>query len=180
MAMSSNPASQARSTGAEYIKLLLTTLGDRDPLSVQEETPERLRHAIAGLDETALRRAEQPGKWSILEVIQHLADSELVYGYRIRMIVSHPTPDIQGFDQDLWARELDYSTREPAEALREFESLRESNLRLLRSLGRAKMERVGNHNERGRESVVQMTRLYAGHDLLHLAQIDRIKKAIKV
>jgi hypothetical protein len=178
MASSSNPASRAKETGSEYIKLLLATLGDSDPLSVHEATPERVRHAIAGLDDKHLRKPEKPGKWSILEVIQHLADSELVYGYRIRMIVSHPTPDIQGFDQDLWARELEYVTRDAGEALSEFTAMRQSNLRLLRSLSRAKLERFGNHSERGRETVTHMTRLYAGHDLLHLAQIDRIKKAV--
>ena len=176
MATFSNPAAQAKSTGAEYIKLLLDTLGDRAPLPVQEQTVGALERLVAGMDDPALRRPEAPGRWSILEVVQHLADSELVYGYRIRMIVSHPTPDIQGFDQDLWARELDYRGRKMADALSEFRSLRESNLRLLRSLGPEKIERYGNHSERGKESVAKMLKLYAAHDLVHLKQIERIKQ----
>jgi hypothetical protein len=158
--------------------MLLETLGDRAPLPVQESTVAALEKSLAGLDDAALRRPEAPGKWSILEVVQHLADSELVYAYRIRMIVSHPTPDIQGFDQDLWARELDYAARSMADALDEFRSLRESNLRLLRSLGPAKLERYGNHAERGRESVAKMLKLYAAHDLVHLQQIERIKQGL--
>jgi hypothetical protein len=178
LATFSNPAGQARSTGGEYIKLLLDTLGDRDPMPIHESTPGKVEQATAGLDEATLRKAEKPGKWSILEVIQHLADSELVYGYRIRMIVSHPTPDIQGFDQDLWARELDYGHRSVTNALAEFRALRESNVRLLKSLSPEKIERYGNHSERGKESVARMLKLYGAHDLVHLKQIERIKQTV--
>jgi hypothetical protein len=178
LATFSNPAGQARSTGSDYIKLLLDTLGDRDPMPIQESTPTKVEQAIAGLDDPTVRKPEQPGKWSILEVIQHLADSELVYGYRIRMIVSHPTPDIQGFDQDLWARELDYGHRNVQNAVGEFRALRESNVRLLKALPPEKIERCGNHSERGRESVARMLKLYAAHDLVHLKQIERIKQTV--
>ena len=178
MATSSNPAGQARSTGDGYIKLLLDTLGDREPMPILESTPAEVERSIAGLPEAVLRKPEQPGKWSILEVIQHLADSELVCAYRIRMIVSHPTPDIQGFDQDLWARELDYQHRNVREALAEFRGLRESDVRLLKSLTPEKRERYGNHSERGKESVARMLKLYAAHDLVHLKQIERIRKTV--
>src|ERR1041384_7639339 len=157
-------------TGTPYIEMLLHTLGDRDPMTVLASTSADLHQAVTGLDDAKLRRPEKPGKWSILEVVQHLADSELVCGYRIRMIVSHPTPPIQGFDQDLWAKELNYGDRRMADALAEFDSLRASDLRLLRSLGPEKLRRHGVHAERGEESVERMTRLYAGHDLVHLKQ----------
>ena len=174
----SNPAGAARETGDGYIRLLLDTLGDRDPLPISESTPAKVEQAVAGLDDATVRRAEKPGKWSILDVVQHLADSDLVYGYRIRMIVSHPTPDIQGFDQDLWAKELDYAHRRLPVALAEFRGLRESNLRLLRSLSPDKLERYGNHSERGKESVARMVKLYAAHDLVHLKQIERIRRTV--
>ncbi len=137
-----------------------------------------MEQVIASLDDATLRRPEKPGKWSILDVVQHLADSELVYGYRIRMIVSHPTPDIQGFDQDLWAKELDYSKRRMADALAEFRSMREANVRLLKALGPEKLARYGNHSERGKEAVSHMLKLYAAHDLVHLKQIERITKTV--
>ena len=178
MATFSNPAAQSKSTGSDYIQLLLDTLGDRAPLPVQESTVAALERSVAGMDDAALRRPEAPGKWSILEVVQHLADSELVYAYRIRMILSHPVPDIQGFDQDLWARELNYRDRRMVDALGEFRALRESNLRLIRSLGPGKLDRFGNHSERGKESVAKMLKLYAAHDLVHLQQIERIKRSM--
>ena len=175
----SNPAGQAKSTGDAYIKLLLDTLGNQDPMPIHETTPDKIAKAIAGLDGGALSRPEKPGKWSIIGVIQHLADSELVYGYRIRMIVSHPTPDIQAFDQDLWAAELNYETRDAQEALEEFRALRAANVRLLRSFDQKKLQRFGNHVERGKESIAHMMKLYAAHDLVHLKQIERIKSAVK-
>ena len=168
-------ATKARETGAGYIQSLLDALGARDPLTVMAATPAAVKDAVAGLDHARLTRPEAPGKWSILDVVQHLADSELVCGYRVRMIVSHPTPPIQGFDQDLWARELEYDKRDLGEALEEFRTLRESNVRLLRLLSSQKRERFGIHSERGEESVAKMMGLYAGHDLIHLKQIERIK-----
>jgi DinB family protein len=179
MATFSNPAGQAKPTGSAYIQLLLDTLGDQEPLPIHESTPAKLRRAITGLDGATLRRPEKPGKWSILQVIQHLADSELVYGYRIRMIASHPTPDIQGFDQDLWAKELDYQSVDPGQSLEDFRTQREANVRLLRSLGAQKLGRFGNHSERGKESIARMMKLYAAHDLVHLQQIERIKAAVQ-
>jgi hypothetical protein len=175
----SNPAAQAKTTGATYVEHLFQTLGKRDPMTVLASTPEAVERSVAGLDETRLRRPEAPGKWSVLEVVQHLADTELVCGYRVRMIVSHPTPDIQGFDQDRWAKELEYGSRRLRDALSEFRSLRESNMRLLRSLGPEKLARYGYHSERGQESVLQIAKLYAGHDLVHLQQIERIKQAVR-
>ncbi|MBI4501425.1 MAG: DinB family protein [Gemmatimonadetes bacterium] len=174
----SHPAGQAKSTGSEYIEMLLKTLGERDPVAVLESTPDKLERSIAGLDEATLHRPEKTGKWSILEVIQHLADSELVFGYRIRMVVSHPAPAIQGFDQDLWAKELNYAERHLADSLAEFRCLRDSNLRLLQSLGPEKLQRYGHHSERGKESVEQMMKLYAAHDLVHLKQIGRIEATV--
>lgn len=173
----SHPAGQAKSTGAGYIKLLLDTLGDRDPFPIHESTPGQVEQAIAGLNDAEIRRPEKPGKWSILGVIQHLADSDLVYGYRIRMILSQPAPDIQGYDQDLWAKELKYGERRVADALLDFRTLRAANVRILKSLTPAQLDRYGVHSERGKESIGQMLKLYAAHDLVHLKQIERIKKA---
>jgi len=179
MTVSSNPAAQVQAAAGSYVEHLFQTLGTRDPMTVLASTPDAVERSVAGLDETRLRRPEAAGKWSVVEVVQHLADSELVHGYRMRMIVSHPTPDIQVYDQDRWAKELEYRDRTLADALSEFRSLRESNLRLLRSLAPEKLARYGHHSERGQESVLQMTKLYAGHDLVHLKQIERIKQAVR-
>ena len=177
MSSSSNPASQAMQNAAAYVKLLMDLLGDRDPFTVQEELLAALEKEIAGVDEAILRRHEKPGKWSILQVLQHLADSELVVRYRMRLALAQPGAQILGYDQDLWANGLNYNDADPAETLEFLGVLRKANLKMLRTLNDEQMARYGLHNERGRESVRKMMQMAAGHDLLHRNQIKRIKRA---
>jgi DinB superfamily len=173
-----NPAAQAQANAAEYVEQILGVLGGRDPLLVMEEQFGEVKAAVAGVDEAALRRPEAPGKWSMVEVVQHLADTELVYGYRVRMTLSLPTPPIQGYDQDLWARELKYRDAKIDEALEQLGILRRINLRLLRSLDDRELDRFGIHSERGPESVRQIVRLIGGHDLVHRRQLKRIRQVV--
>ena len=174
----SNPAGGAKEAAAGYTRALLEVLGTRDPLAVQGELPDALEHAVAGLSDTQLRTPEKPGKWSVIEVVQHLADSEIVYGYRIRLILAGDTPDIVGYDQDAWARRLRYIDTSLPDALAQVRILRSRGLALLRSLTPDEWERAGMHSERGRESIRHITKLLAAHDLVHLRQIVRIKSAI--
>ena len=175
MSVFTNPASASKENARAYIDAVLGLLGDRDPLRVLERTEGELRAAVRGLTDANLRRREAAGKWSIAMVLQHLADSELVWGWRMRMILSHDRPPLTGYDQDAWAQRLRYENAEPATALDEFAMLRRANLRLLRSAGPEELKRVGVHVERGDESLAHQMKLYAGHDLLHRKQIDRIK-----
>jgi hypothetical protein len=180
MSSSSNPAiptGRDKENAAAYVKLVMDLLGDRDPFAVQEEQLSVLEKEIAGLDDAILRRPEKPGKWSILQVIQHLADSELVYRYRMRLVLAQPGAEILGIDQDLWASGLEYNEADPADTLEFLRVLRKANLKMLRALSDEQMERCGLHNERGPESVRKMMRMIAGHDLLHRNQIRRIKRA---
>ncbi|MBC7791882.1 MAG: DinB family protein [Anaerolineae bacterium] len=174
MATFANPASDARNSGAEYTRRLLEVLGDRDPIEVQSGLVAAVESAVAGISETSLRTAEAPGKWSVMEVVQHLADTELVYGYRMRMILAHPSPAIEGYDQDAWAGELRYNEVPLAQALEQMRVLRGANLRLLQGLSEQQLDRYGMHSERGRESIRQIMRLIAAHDLVHRRQIARI------
>jgi uncharacterized damage-inducible protein DinB len=119
------------------------------------------------------------GKWSIRQVLRHLADSELVWGYRLRLVLSQDRPPLTGFDQDRWAERLHYDEADVATALEEFALLRRGNLKLLDRATPDDLERVGVHTERGEESVEHMIRLYAGHDLLHLRQIERIRHVVE-
>ncbi len=163
-----------------YIASLLEILGSRDPWEVLAETPAALREAAAGLTPEQEAAPERPGKWSIRQVAQHLADSELVGAFRFRMVLAHDAPELPGYDQDLWADRLGYQDTDVATALEQFSYLRRLNLQLLRRAAPEDMKRVMRHAERGDEPLGQMIKLYAGHDLVHLRQIGRIRQAIGV
>lgn len=163
---------------SDYSRRMSVLLGQRNPLDVLAETPEVLAHAVADLSIDQEARPEKPGKWSVRQVVQHLADAEMVGGFRFRMILAHDGPELAGFDQDLWADRLRYQDSTLADSLPEFTVLRRINLRLLRAVSPAELERWGMHSERGKETLAQLLRLYAGHDLAHLAQIERIRRVV--
>lgn len=169
-----NPISNSAQQAAAYTAAILTALGTRDPMQVLRETPAALRLTIAGRSAEQLGRPEAPGKWSVRQVIQHLADSELVGGFRYRMVLAHDRPTIQGYDQDLWAERLHYDEADIDTAIGDFTTMRQGNIRLLLRATPADRERVMVHAERGEESLTHMIRMYAGHDLVHLRQMARI------
>jgi hypothetical protein len=178
MTIFTNPASASAENAAAYIAALLELVGAQEPIGILRGTVAAVRPAVAGLPTARLVQPELPGKWSIRHVLQHLADSELVFGWRLRMVLAHDRPRLQGFDQDLWAERLGYDDADVLQALNEFAVFRGSNLRLLERASAADLERVGVHEERGEESGAHLMRLYAGHDLLHLRQLARIRAAV--
>jgi hypothetical protein len=173
-------APRAPETAEQYIARLKRALGSRDPFDVLGSTAQELRSAIASLSDAQLGMPEAQGLWSIRQVIQHLADSELVVGFRVRMVLAHDRPPLAAYDQVLWTERLHYDKVDVASALADFKQLRASTLRLLRLTTAADRERVGLHSERGEESITQMVLNQAGHDIVHLKQIARIREAIGV
>lgn len=178
MSVFTNPASGSPEQGTAYIAAILELLGDRDPLDVLRGTPGELRAAIDGVPPERLTVPESAGKWSIRHVLQHLVDSDIVWAWRLRLVLAEDRPTLTGYDQDLWAERLGYEVADARQALDEFAVVRRANLRLLDLATDADLRRVGIHAERGEESVDRMMRLYAGHDLLHLRQIARIREAV--
>jgi hypothetical protein len=172
----SNRVGSAAGGGAEYTRAILAMLGDREPLGVLAELVPWLESRLANLDEEALRRPEAPDKWAPIDVVQHLADAELVAGWRVRIILTQDNPPLPGFDQDAFARDLRYRDIPLSEAMGQLSGLRTANLRLYRTLTQAEMQRSGLHAERGPESVAHISRMMAGHDLVHRRQLDRILK----
>ncbi|HEY4649551.1 MAG TPA: DinB family protein [Gemmatimonadales bacterium] len=170
----SNPAGNAAAAASGYVRALLEVIGTRDPLEVLAELVPWLTARLRGVAEPVLRRPESPGKWSVIDVIQHLADSDLVTGFRTRMILSQEQPQLQGYDQDRWAREFRYREVPLALASDQLRALRAANLHLWKQLTPEQLERTGVHAERGPESVGHILRLMGAHDLVHRRQIDRI------
>lgn len=169
-----NPAGRTGDAAQAYVRALLDLLGDRVPLEVLRELPAWLEARIATLDDAALRRAESPGKWSVLQVTAHLLDAEIEHSHRTRQIVGESTPTIEAYDQDAWAREFDYADADPGVTLQALSALRLANLRHWSRLTQAQLERAGMHRERGRETAAHYLKLAAAHDLVHRRQIDRI------
>jgi len=179
MSVFTNPANGAAEQATAYVSAILDLLGPQDPMTVLRQTPSALRRAIDGVPAAKLKQPEKAGKWSIAQVLQHLADSDLVWGWRVRLILAQDRPTITGYDQDLWADRLHYDQADPAESLATFDVLRRANLKLVEHASADDLKRVGVHAERGEESAGYLVRLYAGHDLMHLAQIERIARAIE-
>ena len=179
MSIFTNASGTAVDQASAYIDAVLALVGDRDPMEVLEELPVALAEITRDMTGDQLRVPEAPGKWSAAVLLVHLADSELVWAFRLRMVLAEADPVLTGYDQDRWVEHLGYRDREPAVSLEEIEFLRRGNLRLLKSLSTEQLERSGRHSERGRETVGHMVRLYGGHDLVHRNQLERIRSCVK-
>ena len=155
----SNPAATGVADAAAYTASLLKLLGERDPLEVMRDTPQKLSELVKDVPRDRLGAPETAGKWSIREVVQHLADSELNGSLRFRMVLAQDRPPLIGYDQDLWAQRLHYSESNVDDALAEFTSLRRANIRLLERANDADRARVGIHSERGEESLGHVMKL---------------------
>jgi hypothetical protein len=178
MSVFTNAASSTPAETAAYVSAVLGLIEGQEPLAVLRKTSRWLAGVVEELDPRAVCLPEAPGKWSINEVVQHLADSELVFGWRIRLVLAHDRPAITGYDQDRWAERLRYADGNPQEAIERFAVIRRSNLKLLERASAADLQRVGVHAERGEETLAHIIRLYAGHDLLHVRQVERIRSAV--
>lgn len=178
MSVFTNSKNAAKEHAFRYTEAVLELLGERDPIEVMAGHVPWLKKAIKGLTPEQLRMRETPRKWSILEVLGHLADTEIVYRYRMRMIVAEPGCQIVGYDQDAWAKRLRYQEQDPALVMKEIEAVRGATVRWLRSLSETELDRAGEHDERGEESVRHIMKMVAGHDLLHRQQIERIRSVV--
>ncbi|NIN70736.1 MAG: hypothetical protein GTO46_02135 [Gemmatimonadetes bacterium] len=162
----------------QYRQELLELLADRDPLEVLAHTPRNIEERLKGIDESILAKRPGEAAWSVKEILGHLGDSEWVYGYRMRTMLSHDAPEIAGYDQDVMVAGMAHNDRPLSMLLEELRRLRGLNLDLyLRTQGPA-WERHGRHSERGAESVGLSIELLAGHDLRHRDQIERTLAAV--
>jgi hypothetical protein len=166
-------------TADQYRQRMFSHLNGRDPVKLQAAAPARLARLLKGISPAKARKRPAPGKWSIAEIVAHLADAELVGGYRMRAILGAPGGPIIGFDQDVWVTALHYDKRNLPAAVAQYRALRDANLALLKTLTPEQWKHYGMHNERGAESIETIVQMFAGHDLNHFQQIERIRDAGK-
>jgi hypothetical protein len=157
-----------------YRDRILSYVGERDPLTVLASSAQRLRELVDGRTAAELARSPEPGRWSVVQILAHLADAEVVGAWRFRSVLGQDGIPLQPFDQNIWADAFRYADADPFESLDIFEMNRRGTLSLLRRVDSSLFKNYGMHGERGKESVEHLIRLYAGHDLNHISQVERL------
>jgi len=147
-------------------------LAGGDALATIRGTAARLEKTVQSRDPETLNRAPAPGKWSIRDILAHLADCEVVFAFRLRQALAEDYHVIQPFDQDRWA--ATYSDYEAHAALAVFTAVRQWNLALIAGLKPEALTKLLAHPERGEMTFQVVVETMAGHDVNHLGQIDRI------
>jgi hypothetical protein len=161
-------------TAQQYIQRITAHLRGKQPLAVQVATARTLERLLEALPASALRERPALEHWSAGEIVAHLADAEIVIAFRMRLILGAPGAPIAAYDQDAWVTSGHYEKRDPHKSVEQFRVVREANLALLECLTPAQWQQHGMHSERGRETIEQIVRMTAGHDLNHLEQLERI------
>lgn len=159
-------------TVEQYIARITGLVGERDPWTILAATPDRIRTLVASATAQELGWTPAPGRWSVQQIVAHLADAEIVGAWRIRSVLAANGTQLQAYDQNAWASAFHYENADPAASAALFGALRAATLKLLRVVDAARLEHAGIHQERGRESIPHIMRMYAGHDLNHLGQIE--------
>lgn len=165
------------STSAEVLNPYARFLGGRAPLTVLRETPVRLQGLIHAIGPAGVSVAPAPGKWTASEILCHLADCEIAFGFRLRQILAEDHHVIQPFDQERWA--APYSGIAAAEALSAFSAMRRWNLQLIEHALPAQAGRPVTHPERGPMTFSTVVETMAGHDLNHKGQLERIAAKLR-
>lgn len=160
-------------TVQQYTQRILAHTAEQDPLKVQAATPKKLDRLVKGVSPAKLRKKPAPDKWSVAEILAHLADVEIVIGWRMRSILGAPGIEVQAYDQNAWNASLHYDKRDPRKDLIQQRVNREANLALLKTLTPGQWKQFGMHSERGQESLEHIVKMVAGHDLNHIQQIER-------
>ena len=150
----------------------------REKIDAIERGPALVVAAVAGVDDRTLRYKPAPGKWCILEILGHLADIEVLYGYRMRQMIADREPTLAPIDQDDWARNLGYMEGSPADFLASYQAARRANVRLLRRLEATELGKGAFHPEKARKvTLEELIGMMLIHDPNHAGQIERLKEA---
>jgi hypothetical protein len=103
----------------------------------------------------------------------------MVGAHRFRQVIAEDNPTLTAFDQNAWARNLDYARRKPKQSLETFRRIRAENYDLLKGLPETAFERAGNHTENGPMTLLRLLDGYAGHAETHARQLQEIREEFK-
>src|SRR5208337_5498156 len=113
-------------TAQQYTQRILANAEGQDPLKLQAATPKKLARLIKGVPSAKLRKRPAPEKWSVSEILAHLADVEIVIGWRMRSILGAPGTAVQAYDQNAWVTAGHYDKRDPRKAIELHRVVREA------------------------------------------------------
>jgi uncharacterized damage-inducible protein DinB len=166
-------------TAQQYTQRILKNIEGKDPLKTQAATAKTLSKLLKGASPSKLRKRPAPEKWSVGEILAHLADAEIITGWRLRAILAAPGGPIQAYDQDALAAARNYAKHDPRKSLEHFRVARDANLAFYKSLSPEQWKHHGMHAERGEETLERILHMMAGHDINHTMQIEKILKPKK-
>ena len=163
-----------KETPQQYTQRIVGYMEGKTPLTVQASTAKKIERLIKGVRASKMRKRPAPDTWSVNEVLAHMADAEIAGSFRMRLILGSPGTPVMAFNQDAWVTSGHYEKRDARKSLELFRTLREANLALLKSLTPEQWKHYGIHSERGQESIEHIVRMFAGHDINHTQQIEKI------
>ncbi|HLW60229.1 MAG TPA: DinB family protein [bacterium] len=144
-----------------------------DLVRAYAEGPRLLEAAVAGIPAAELRFTPGPEHWSIHENVVHVADTELVGATRMRYVIAHPGAALVGFDQETWARAMDYRSQSFEGALTLFRSVRGMTAEVLRHAPAEAWEQTGAHSTDGPQTLEWLVEHFADHVPYHLRTIAK-------
>ncbi len=162
--------SEEASLARPYVDLL----DGRDPAEIMRGTPGRLTDLLKTMSAESIEHKPAPGKWSVREILCHLADCEIAWAWRLRSIYGEESPVLQPFDQDPWARAYDGVGYTTAAARATWTAVRQWNLALIEGLSEADKARPAKHPELGEITLWSVVEIAAGHDVHHLANLEKL------
>ena len=161
-------------TFEQYITRVLTYSEGKDPVQMLQRTPRKITQQVKRATARQIKKSPAPGKWSVQEIIAHLADTEIALGYRLRKIAEEDGVTLQSFDQDIWAKNGSYKKADTKKSLASYTALRAMTVHFLQAQPKQVWQRHGKHTAFGKLEFTKIVRMLAGHDVNHLKQIESI------
>ncbi len=162
--------SEEQAIARPYVHLL----DGRDPADVLRATPARLTKVLSGMTPEQIEYKPAPQKWSIREILSHIADCEIAWAWRLRLIYGSDNPTLQPFEQDAWANAYEGAGYTAEAARSTWSAARRWNLALIETLTPEQKQRPATHPELGAITLWTVAEIAAGHDVHHLTQLEKV------
>lgn len=142
--------------------------------------PDLVQHAVQGMSEEQLDAKPIAGKWSTRQVVCHLADFEPIYADRMKRVIAEQCPSFFGGDPDIFAAHLAYDHRSVGAEVSLLTAVRQQMATILCELKAEDFQRIGNHSEAGRVTLLDLLRNIGNHVPHHIQFIDEKRRALGV